>query len=74
VCDFKKQEAVAADFCPKLIVSGGSAYPREWDYKRMRALADSVGALFMCDMAHISGLVAGKVVDSPFEVNNSKHL
>ena len=43
-------------------------YPREWDYKRMRALADSCGALLMCDMAHISGLVAGGVVDSPFEV------
>jgi len=54
-------------FLPKLIIGGGSAYPREWDYSRMRQIADSVGALFMVDMAHISGLVAGGVADSPFQ-------
>jgi glycine hydroxymethyltransferase len=54
-------------FMPKLLIAGGSAYPREWDYARMRDIADSVGAIFMVDMAHISGLVAGKVAKSPFE-------
>ena len=54
-------------FKPNMIVCGGSAYPREWDYKRFRAIADDNGALLLCDMAHISGLVATKVVDSPFE-------
>jgi len=48
-------------------VCGGSAYPREWDYKRFRQIADSVGALLMCDMAHISGLVASGCAASPFE-------
>lgn len=54
-------------FLPKLIIAGASAYPREWDYKRMREIADSVGALFMVDMAHTSGLIAGKCLASPFE-------
>ena len=54
-------------FLPKLLIAGASAYPREWDYARMREIADSVGAKLLVDMAHISGLVAGGVVDSPFE-------
>lgn len=54
-------------FLPKLIIGGASAYPREWDYARMRQIADSVGALFMVDMAHISGLAAARVVANPFE-------
>ena len=41
------------DFRPKMIISGGSAYPREWDYKRLRAIANKVGSLLMTDMAHI---------------------
>ena len=45
-------------FRPKLIVAGASAYPRDWDYARMRAVADEVGALLLNDMAHISGLAA----------------
>lgn len=54
------------DFRPKLIICGGSAYPREWDYARLRAIADKVGAYLMMDMAHISGLVAANIVDQPF--------
>jgi glycine hydroxymethyltransferase len=64
--DYDDMEYRAKMFLPKLLIAGGSAYPREWDYKRMRAIADSVGAKFMVDMAHISGLVAGRVADSPF--------
>ena len=65
--DYDKLEETALVFFPKLIICGGSAYPREWDYARLRKIADSVGALLMCDMAHISGLVAGGVVVSPFD-------
>jgi glycine hydroxymethyltransferase len=65
--DYADLEQRARMFLPKLLIAGASAYPREWDYARMRQIADSVGALLMVDMAHISGLVAGKVVDSPFE-------
>lgn len=54
-------------FLPKMIIAGASAYPREWNYKRMREIADSVGALLMVDMAHTSGLIAGKCLKSPFE-------
>jgi glycine hydroxymethyltransferase len=65
--DYEEMEKRAKIFLPKLLIGGGSAYPREWDYKRMREIADSVGALLMVDMAHISGLVAGGVAASPFE-------
>jgi glycine hydroxymethyltransferase len=65
--DYDKLEEQAKVFRPKVLVAGASAYPREWDYKRLREIADSVGALLMMDMAHISGLVAGGAVDSPFE-------
>jgi glycine hydroxymethyltransferase len=64
--DYDEMERRAKMFLPKLIIAGGSAYPREWDYARIREIADSVGAKLMVDMAHISGLVAGKVADSPF--------
>jgi len=64
--DYDRLADMANMFKPAIIVCGGSAYPREWDYARFRAIADSVGALLMCDMAHISGLVAAGVVDSPF--------
>lgn len=64
--DYDDLEQRAKMFLPKLIIAGGSAYPREWDYARMRHIADTVGAKLMVDMAHISGLVAGKVADSPF--------
>lgn len=65
--DYDEMERRAKMFLPKLLIAGASAYPREWDYKRMRQIADSVGAMLMVDMAHISGLVAGKVAASPFE-------
>lgn len=65
--DYDEMEKRAKIFFPKLLIAGGSAYPREWDYKRMREIADSVGALLMVDMAHISGLVAGGVAASPFQ-------
>ncbi|KAL4429814.1 hypothetical protein ABPG77_010931 [Micractinium sp. CCAP 211/92] len=65
--DYGKLEERALDYRPKLIICGGSAYPREWDYKRLRQIADKVGALLMMDMAHISGLVAAGEADQPFE-------
>jgi len=65
--DYDDMAKRAKMFMPKLLIAGGSAYPREWDYQRMRDIADSVGALLMVDMAHISGLVAGKVAKDPFE-------
>lgn len=64
--DYDSLEKSAKVFRPKMIICGASAYPREWDYKRLRAIADAVGAILMMDMAHISGLVATQVVDSPF--------
>jgi glycine hydroxymethyltransferase len=64
--DYDKLEEKAMDFRPKLIICGGSAYPREWDYARMREIADKVGALLMSDMAHISGLVAAEEASQPF--------
>jgi glycine/serine hydroxymethyltransferase len=55
--DYDKLEEKASDFRPQLIICGGSAYPREWDYKRLYEIAKKVGALLMADMAHIrSGL------------------
>jgi glycine hydroxymethyltransferase len=65
--DYDKLEENAMLFKPRLIIAGGSAYPREWDYKRFRAICDKVGAYFMVDMAHISGLVAAGEADWPFE-------
>ncbi|KAG0559261.1 hypothetical protein M758_10G089800 [Ceratodon purpureus] len=65
--DYEKLEEKAMDFRPKMIISGGSAYPRDWDYARLRTIADKVGALLMCDMAHFSGLVAAQEVNQPFE-------
>jgi glycine hydroxymethyltransferase len=59
-------EALAREHKPKLIIAGGSAYPRHIDFARFRAIADEVGALFMVDMAHFAGLVAGGVHPTPF--------
>jgi len=64
--DYNKLEEKALEFRPKMIIAGGSAYCREWDYARFRAIADKVGAFLLVDMAHISGLVAAAEVDSPF--------
>mmetsp|Transcript_6231 Transcript_6231/g.11410 ORF Transcript_6231/g.11410 Transcript_6231/m.11410 type:complete len:459 (-) Transcript_6231:123-1499(-) len=65
--DYDKLEEKALDFRPKMIICGGSAYPRDWDYARFKAIADKVGALLMADIAHISGLVAAGEAKSPFE-------
>ena len=64
--DFDQVEALAREHRPKLIITGGSAYPRHIDFARFRAIADDVGALFMVDMAHFAGLVAGGVHPTPF--------
>ncbi len=63
--DYDTMERLARECRPKLIVGGASAYSREWDYKRMRALADEVGALLMVDMAHTAGLIAAGLLDNP---------
>ena len=65
--DYDEMEALAIEHKPKLIIGGASAYSREWDYKRMRAIADKVGALFMVDMAHPAGLIAAGLLDNPLE-------
>jgi glycine hydroxymethyltransferase len=63
--DYDELEAVAEREHPKVIIGGGSAYPRLWDFARMRQIADKVGATYVFDMAHIAGLVAGGVHPSP---------
>jgi glycine hydroxymethyltransferase len=63
--DYDELEALAVREKPKMIVGGGSAYPRQFDFARMRAIADKVGAYFVVDMAHFAGLVAGGVHPSP---------
>ena len=63
--DYDAMERLALECKPKVIVAGGSAYPREIDFARFRAVADKVGAVFMVDMAHFAGLVAGGVTPSP---------
>ncbi len=63
--NYDELEAIARRENPKVIVGGGSAYPRVWDFERMRSIADAVGAYLMVDMAHFAGLVAGGVHPSP---------
>lgn len=63
--DYDNMEKLAIENKPKLIIGGGSAYSREWDYKRMREIADKVGALLMIDMAHPAGLIAAGILDNP---------
>ena len=63
--DYDEMERLALECKPKLIVGGASAYSREWDYARMRAIADKVGALLMVDMAHTAGLIAAGLLDNP---------
>jgi len=65
--DFDALQKTADLFKPKLLICGGSAYPREWNYKKFREVADSVEAKLLMDMAHISGLVAAGVLDDPFQ-------
>jgi len=64
--DYDQVEALAREHKPRLIITGGSAYPRHIDFARFRAIADEVGATFMVDMAHFAGLVAGGVHPTPF--------
>ena len=63
--DYDEMEQLAIEHKPKLIVGGGSTYSREWDYARMREIADKVGAIFMVDMAHPAGLIAAGLLDNP---------
>lgn len=65
--DYDEVEKLALEYKPKLIIAGGSAYPRLLDFKRFREIADKVGAWFLCDMAHIAGLVAGGEHPNPLE-------
>lgn len=63
--DYDEMEKLAIENKPKLIIGGGSAYSREWDYARMRKIADEVGALLMIDMAHPAGLIAAGLLENP---------
>jgi glycine hydroxymethyltransferase len=65
--DYDMMEKIALEKKPKLIIAGASAYSREWDYERMRKLADSIGAIFMVDMAHPAGLIAAGLLKNPLE-------
>jgi len=66
--DFDELESLAKEHKPKLIIAGGSAYPRQLDFKKFREIADKVGALLMVDMAHFAGLVAGGVHPNPLPI------
>jgi glycine hydroxymethyltransferase len=63
--DYDEMEALALEHKPKLIIAGASAYSREWDYARMRNIADQIGAMLMVDMAHPAGLIAAGLLDNP---------
>lgn len=65
--DYEQMEAVALKEKPKVIICGGSSYPRDWDYKRIRAIADQVGAIVLADISHTAGLIAKKLLNDPFE-------
>lgn len=63
--DYDEMEKLALEHKPKMIIGGGSAYSREWDYARMRKIADKVGAILMIDMAHPAGLIAAGLLENP---------
>ncbi len=65
--DYDQMERLALEHKPKLIIGGASAYSRDWDYKRMREIADKIGALLMIDMAHPAGLIAAGLLNNPLE-------
>ena len=65
--DYDQMEARAKETRPKLIIGGASAYSREWDYARMRKIADEIGAIFMVDMAHPAGLIAAGLLENPLK-------
>lgn len=63
--DYDEMERIANKEKPKMIIAGASAYPRDWDYARMRAIADEVGAILLADIAHPAGLIAGRLLNDP---------
>ncbi len=63
--DYDQMEQCALEYKPKLIIAGGSAYSREWDYARIRTIADKIGAIFLVDMAHPAGLIAAGLLENP---------
>jgi len=63
--DFNKVEQIAVKEKPKMIICGASAYPRDWDYKKLRQIADKVGAILLADISHPSGLIATKLLNNP---------
>ncbi len=63
--DYDEMERVAKKEKPKMIIAGASAYPRDWDYKRMRQIADDIGAILLADIAHPAGLIAAKLLNDP---------
>lgn len=65
--DYDQMEEIALREKPKLIIGGASAYSREWDYKRMREIADKIGAILMIDMAHPAGLIAASLLENPLK-------
>ena len=65
--DYDRLAKEALEFKPKMLICGASAYPRDFDYKRFREIADSVGAYLLADIAHYSGLIATGLLASPFE-------
>ena len=65
--DYDQLEAVARAERPKMIIGGASAYSREWDYARIRKVADEIGAIFLVDMAHPAGLIAAGLLDNPLK-------
>ncbi len=65
--EYDEMAKIAEKECPQLIICGASAYSRDWDYKRIREIADSVGALVMADIAHPAGLIAKGLLNSPFD-------
>ncbi len=65
--DYDAMETLALKKKPKMLIGGASAYSREWDYKRMRAIADKIGAIYMVDMAHPAGLIAAGLLDNPLK-------
>ena len=68
IIDYDALEKTALVFRPKMLICGASAYPRDFDYERLRSIADQVGAYLLCDMAHVSGLVSAKCLKSPFDL------
>ncbi|MFT6760845.1 MAG: glycine hydroxymethyltransferase, partial [Psychroserpens sp.] len=67
IVDYDAMEVTAKECKPKMLIAGASAYSRDWDYKRMRAIADEVGALLMADISHPSGMIARGLLSDPME-------